>query len=358
MKFALVGMEPDLQPLATRLAALACERGHEPSPVAEARLVFNGTRESAPVAHWSRASLQQFGVSIIPIAGLASLARRGATSDILPRAYPALLRTLSNAVIGIDGADAVLVTPEMGVRPLGAAHADLASAVLDAILPLAATTFAIENEITEDLPESLLASPALAALRAGGRRLAALGLLPSVVRMEDILSAEDLRLLRAVFGLQQISYGNLSVREPTGGFWMTGRGVDKSRIAIVGRDAMLVTDHDEARGVLACRVPRGFSESRVSVDAIEHALLYEAFPSIGAIVHAHAWIDGIASTRQNWPCGTVELARDVRALVGQQPDPGAAEVGLRNHGLTLTGRTLDAIFERTSSRLRREVPAA
>ena len=82
----------------------------------------------------------------------------------------------------------------------------------------------------------------------------------------------------------------------------------------------------------------------------------ERFPEIGAIVHVHAWLEGVDATQQSWPCGTVELAEEVLALVERQPDPAQAEVGLRNHGLTLTGAGLPEIFARVEGRLVREVP--
>lgn len=359
MKIAVAGSpaSPGVAALVETLLARARVLGNEiVATEGSPRLVLNLTSIAAPRAHWRREGLHQFAVSVVPVPGLVRAGGLAPASEVLGLAYPALLQTLSNAVIAVDeisGGPCALVTPELGVRAL-----DGTEAVLNAILPLAASTFAIENEVADDLPGELAASPVIGEIREGGRRLAAMGLLPSVVRLEEILSQADLKLLRAVFGLQQISYGNLSAREPAGGFWMTGRGVDKSNLGPAGRDVLLVTGHDEERGLLRVRVPAGEGTARASVDALEHALIYAAFPRIGAIVHAHAWLDGIASTRQNWPCGTVELARDVRDLVSAQADPGCAEVGLRNHGVTLCGSSVASIFERVAGRIRREVPAA
>ncbi len=66
-------------------------------------------------------------------------------------------------------------------------------------------------------------------------------------------------------------------------------------------------------------------------------MIYREHPSVGAILHIHAWMEDIASTRINYPCGTIELATGVADLVRQAPDPGHAVIGLRNHGLTITG---------------------
>jgi hypothetical protein len=42
--------------------------------------------------------------------------------------------------------------------------------------------------------------------------------------------------------------------------------------------------------------------------------------------------------------------------LGEMPDPGHAAVGLRNHGLTITGDSLPEIFARVEPLLRRQVP--
>jgi hypothetical protein len=67
-------------------------------------------------------------------------------------------------------------------------------------------------------------------------------------------------------------------------------------------------------------------------------------------------MEGIASTRVNYPCGTYELAKEVSELVAASPDPSRAVVGLKNHGLTITGRSLEDIFERIDGRILPQVP--
>ena len=347
--------------LAAALRARLDERGAvvDGDPKA-ARLVFNLSSAASPRAHWTRSHGGQYGVALLAVDEGAVPHRDGrlacSPSDVLALAYPALLKTLSNAVVTVDRAALTLVTPEMGVRPL-VDPAGRADAVLGAVLPLALARLAIENTVQDDLPPLDAAQESrVASLRGGGRKLASLGLLPSVVRLDGFLTPEDQRLLEALFGLRQVSYGNLSVREPGGGFWMTGRGVDKGRLDVVGRDVLLVTSVDEAAGSVTIRTPPGMRSARVSVDAIEHALVYDAFPEVGAVVHVHAWMEGIDSTRQNYPCGTVELARDVRDLLARQPRPSSAIIGLRNHGVTVTGESLGDVFASVEGRLVREIP--
>jgi ribulose-5-phosphate 4-epimerase/fuculose-1-phosphate aldolase len=103
-------------------------------------------------------------------------------------------------------------------------------------------------------------------------------------------------------------------------------------------------------------VPPGIEPRRVSVDAIEHWKIYLEHPEVGAIMHVHAWVDGIAATEINFPCGTAELADAVAELVRAAPDPGRAIVGLKNHGLTITGPSLEEIFERVGPHIQRQVP--
>jgi ribulose-5-phosphate 4-epimerase/fuculose-1-phosphate aldolase len=94
----------------------------------------------------------------------------------------------------------------------------------------------------------------------------------------------------------------------------------------------------------------------VSVDAIEHWQIYERHPDVGAIVHVHGWVEGVAATDVNYPCGSEELAHSVSALIDAEEDPAHAVVGLRNHGITATGSTLEEILDRIEPHLLTQVP--
>ncbi len=76
-------------------------------------------------------------------------------------------------------------------------------------------------------------------------------------------------------------------------------------------------------------VPPKVTPKRASVDAIEHWMIYKEHPEVGAIVHIHAWIDGIQATEINYPCGTIELAESVAELVRQSENPAKAIIGLK-----------------------------
>jgi ribulose-5-phosphate 4-epimerase/fuculose-1-phosphate aldolase len=133
---------------------------------------------------------------------------------------------------------------------------------------------------------------------------------------------------------------------------MTGRGVNKSDLREPGKDILLVKDFNIEEGTAYLSMPVNYNpKARVSVDAIEHYLIYKNYPCVNAVIHVHAWIDGVISTAQNYPCGTRELAEEVVDLLSQTNDPTSAEIGLKNHGLTITGHSLKEIFERIGDKL-------
>lgn len=137
---------------------------------------------------------------------------------------------------------------------------------------------------------------------------------------------------------------------------MSASGVDKSNMKAVGRDILMVRGFDPERNVMLLSVPPNVTPRRVSVDAIEHWMIYTEHPQVGAIVHVHAWMGDISSTTINYPCGTIQLAQAVADVVRQAPDPARSVVGLKNHGLTITGPTLNDIFNRLEEGFIRQVP--
>jgi len=70
----------------------------------------------------------------------------------------------------------------------------------------------------------------------------------------------------------------------------------------------------------------------------------------------HAWVEGVVATEVNYPCGTEELAANVAELLAREPDPAHAIIGLRNHGITATGATLEEILDRIVPSLLPQIP--
>ena len=290
-------------------------------------------------------------------------------AHLLRAGYPLLVRALANLAVVVSddetGRRAEFVTLEQGTYSVlhPGSDRDFFRQVFARLEPLASSRLVIANEFRTDLPESLWnGDEHTEQIRRAGERLAALDLLPAAFPIEEILPPRDLRHVQLLFGIGGLSYGNVSTRRgdavgPLGPeYWMSASGVDKGKLLEVGRDVLLVQGYDPDLDAMVLSVPPDVTPRRVSVDAIEHWMIYREHPEVGAILHVHAWMGGITATDINYPCGTIELAESVAELVRRSPDPSRAVVGQRNHGLTITGLSLDEIFERIDGRLLRTVP--
>jgi hypothetical protein len=280
------------------------------------------------------------------------------TAPSLAAEYPLLVRALANIVCClVPGRGVLFTTMEQGHFLVEGDGAVLARAFVRQLLPPATARLVIDNDFRADLePELWNGDEISEELQEAGRRLDELGLLPSPFPLEDVLGERELRHVKRLYGIGGLSYGNLSMRKDAHRFWMSASGVDKSKLEQPGRDILLVSDYDEENGRIVLSVPPGVEPRRVSVDAIEHWMIYRENPDVGAILHVHAWIDGIESTQLVFPCGSEELACAVAELVRRSPDPGETIVGLRNHGITATGPGLLAILDRIESQVQRQVP--
>lgn len=295
------------------------------------------------------------------VVGLAELPQR--PDDMLQAGYSLLVRSLSNVFIPMvrdaEGTDAHFITMEQGFHRFEHDGDDGAffDAVVERLIPLAESRLVIENEFVRDLPRELWnGDEHTASITRAGERMAELDLLPAPWPIDELLSAEDLRHVKRLFGIGGLSYGNASARHDGDRFWMSASGVDKSHLREVGTEILLVTGYDPASGVVRLSVPPDVRPRRVSVDAIEHLTIYREHPEVGGILHVHGWVPGAPSTEVVYPCGTEELALEVAELVRQAPDPSRAVIGLKNHGLTITGHSLDEILERVGPSIVRRVP--
>ena len=127
-------------------------------------------------------------------------------------------------------------------------------------------------------PSSGTATRSPKQVKEAGRRLGDLDLLPAPFPIEDLLDERDLRQVKRLYGIGGLSYGNLSARKDERRFWMSASGVDKSKLEIPGRDILLVSGYDEENGRMVLSVPPDVEPRRVSVDAIEHWMIYQAHP--------------------------------------------------------------------------------
>jgi hypothetical protein len=335
--------------LAADLKRALGEAGYRFEEAADApRLVLNFITEEAP-APFRRRAQAVFVLSLLELPELPA--------EPVKALYPYLVRSLSNMLLVYAPGEGVhFVTLELGhyVEREGPRFAER---LVERIKPLAESRLVIDNDFRGDLEEALRAGDALTrALSLAGKRLADWDLLPAPFSIDEILSPEDLRHVKRLYGIGGLSYGNLSVRKDEGRFWMSASGVDKSRLETVGRDILMVTDYDEAENAMRLSVPPGVEPRRVSVDAIEHWMIYREHPDVGAIIHVHAWMDGVPSTELNYPCGTFELGEAVAETLRRADDPARAIVGLKNHGLTITGRSVEDVLARIEGRLVQNIP--
>lgn len=285
--------------------------------------------------------------------------------NILMDAYPYLIRSLANHLMYVqksrDKISIHFITPEQGCYCLtyknGESEQTFFEKIYERLEPLARARLVIDNEFKEDLPTELWkGNEVTQKLTESGRKLDDLDLLPAPFPIENYLSDRDLRHLKKLYGIGGLSYGNLSARHGSESFWMSASGIDKSNMTDIGKDILYIKGYNDAKNYMEVSIPKEIEPKRASVDAIEHWMIYKEHPEVGAIVHVHAWMDGIKATEINYPCGTLELAKTVAELVRNEPNPAQAVIGLKNHGLTITGYDLDDIFERIEGKIERNVP--
>ncbi len=357
MNFAILnnGIKPQGLKIFNKIIPAFITHGHRVTgDTDQVNFVFNLTRIDAPQI-FRRKSKATFVITFV----VADKVYK----DLRAVCYQTLIRSLSNLVVCIlpakDKPELLFTTPEAGFYRLVFDPEE----VYTRILPIASAHFAIDNRIDTDLPVSCWqTTPVVEEIKAYGRELDALGVLPTPFPLRKVLPQEDIDQLYHLFEVKGISYGNLSARERLPGFetkntfWMTARGIDKSNIQKIGYDVLLVHGIDESSATMLLSVPPDHDlRARVSVDAVEHELIYRSYPKVGAIIHVHAWLSGVPCTRQNYPCGTQELAQEVVRLLKTTDQPERTAVGLKNHGLTITGPDLADIFSRIRGKLQTQV---
>jgi ribulose-5-phosphate 4-epimerase/fuculose-1-phosphate aldolase len=353
MKFAVTGDtgSPEFKRFLDSLGDALARRGFERAgadPAAD--LVVNAIAADDPKPFRRRAR----GTFVAAIHELDEV-----PEDVLKTNYPLLVRALANIVlVYIPDQGVWFTTMERGHYGVEAEDpGGLAEDVAERLIPLATSRLVIDNDFRPDLePELWDGDEVTEEIKLAGVRLGDLDLLPAPFPIEELLDERDLRHVKRLYGIGGLSYGNLSARKDAQRFWMSASGVDKSNLEVVGRDILLVSDYDRGGNRIVLSVPPVIEPRRVSVDAIEHWMIYQQHPGVGAILHVHAWMQDIAATDINYPCGTEELAVSVAELLAEEPDADHAVIGLRNHGITATGDSLTEILDRIEPKVLRQVP--
>lgn len=324
----------------------------EPRP--DVQLVFNFVDPYRP-RHFHREGKGTFVVTVTE--------HDQPASDILKAGYPILVRSLGNMMIYLDtsgpGPQTYFITLEQGCYPVRPDDSEdrFYQRVFERLRPLATAKLVIDNRFDHDLPEELWEGDHVTeGINRAGKWLDSMNLLPAPFPLEELVSPRELRHIQRLYGIGGLSYGNLSARKEQNRFWMSASGVNKANLEKIGQDILLIKGYDDKKLAMEISVPPHVKPRRASVDAIEHWMIYTEHPQVGAIVHIHAWMDGVPSTEINYPCGTLQLAQAVAEHIRRAEDPSRAVVGLKNHGLTITGRDLDDIFERIDGKIIPQVP--
>ncbi len=357
--FTMIGelRTPTMQWFAAGLKARLASSGHHfrDQPEPDIRLVLNMVDRDNPQAYRRKAQAT-FATAIVEL--------DEEPENYLRTGYPYLVRALANLVVllvhGENGIEAHFMTLEQGhyvVRYHEGHDDEFFTEIYSRIEPLASSQLVINNVYNTDLEKELWDGDEITEqVKRAGRKLDAMNLLPAPFPIHEILAPRELRHVKRLYGIGGLSYGNLSARKDETRYWMSASGVNKGKLDVIGQDILMVSGFDPADPAILLSIPDNVQPRRVSVDAIEHWMIYHEHPGIGAIVHVHAWMDGITSTEINYPCGTIQLARAVAELVRQQPNPNQAVIGLKNHGVTITGTSMDEIFERIDGKIIPQVP--
>jgi ribulose-5-phosphate 4-epimerase/fuculose-1-phosphate aldolase len=249
-----------------------------------------------------------------------------------------------------------LITPERGheiVKGSPEAGAELS----DTLVRRSDVVYVDENVVHADLPEDLWSGTDVTrAMQEMAVRLDSLDLVPSAVPLDGLSDKQKRRFFK-VLGLKQVSYGNMSARHDAETFWMTGRGVNKAKLEVIGRDIILVSNFDRGEGKIHLSVPPGQDDARASIDSSIHAAIYEAFPEIGAMIHIHSFVDNVVYTDDHYPCGTRELCDSTIDALRLTEDPNRTILGLANHGILVTGADLEDAWDQIEARLSDLVPS-
>ncbi|MBK9017778.1 MAG: class II aldolase/adducin family protein [Saprospiraceae bacterium] len=283
MKYHILrnGTDPVRDSIAAEISAeLANHNFSEASAEEDLKFIFNLTDFIDPRAV-HRKKQSEFVVSLVAMPD-------GEVEDLRFLCYNTLIKTLSNFLIcikpnGTQKPVVYCITPEAGFYHFTYSP----EGVWEAMRPIVGAHFVINNRISYSLPSAYLQTEITEQLGHYGGVLDSLGVLPTPFNLHQVLTQESIDHVYELFKLKGLSYGNLSARERipelgTNTFWMTARGVDKAHLKGVGKDILLVTGYDaEAGEVLVSVPPDGSPSIRVSVDAIEHTLIYQTFPEVG-----------------------------------------------------------------------------
>ena len=250
-------------------------------------------------------------------------------------------------------------TPEAGFYHL----AYDAEEVYKRMIPIAGARFAIGNRISADLPRRIGRRRPSSKISGAPRRSSdGLGVLPAPFPLHELLSEDSIRHIFLIFGMKGLSYGNMSAREripELGGHDVlddgpresTKPGSRKSARTSCSSAGSTTVRKESWSAFLPITIRGRASRSMPSSTSSSTG----HFPRSARSSTSTPGSTASSAPARTIPCGTVELAEEVVHMLKRTDCPGRTAVGLKNHGLTITGPCLDEIFGRIQGRLRTEV---
>jgi len=163
--------------------------------------------------------------------------------------------------------------------------------------------------------------------------------LPALIRWRKVLHEAHL----VGVDVNGVGFGNMSERIP-GSREFVITATQTGHIADLDASHFAhVKDHDVEGNRLSC-----VGAIRASSESLSHAILYDADPSIGAVVHSHdaeSWgrLRGVVPTTDaGAEAGTVAMAREIGRIVRSQPTSGQGIIVMGGHkdGLLSFGRNI------------------
>lgn len=127
--------------------------------------------------------------------------------------------------------------------------------------------------------------------------------------------------------------GNLSFRCENGfpsyregdTVFVSRRNVDKRMISQEGFVAVSLTT--TGRGNISY-----FGDNKPSVDTPVQVALYNLYPNVMYMMHAHVYVDGAPMTEEKIPCGALEEVESIYRALGDPAQVTNAAINLRGHG--------------------------
>ncbi len=135
--------------------------------------------------------------------------------------------------------------------------------------------------------------------------------------LQDLIGCRNELYRRGLIGVYPdgIGYGNLSRRGNSSRRFLIS-GSQTGHLPQAGpQHFTLVTDYDVKRNRLECRGP-----VQASSESLTHAMIYEIFPTVQAIIHVHSaalWgklKNHIPTTGAEIPYGTPQMALEIKRL--------------------------------------------